>query len=278
MSEAGDDVVRSRANARFKKLLSLGSTRGVRKHGLTMVCGRRLAAEALGHPDPIDVVVLDESEDNETTRRVVAGSLPRLVLAHELFREVDSLGTGPPLVVVRVEEPGPWQPSPDRPETTLLLPLGDPENLGAALRSAAAFGVDRVVLLAEAAHPYHPRAVRASAGACFWLALSRGPALADVLAEPPAEIDIFALDRPGEPISDVATELDGRPFTLVVGEEGRGLPPGGPARRIEIPQSSRVESLNAAAAVAIALWELRGRMGDSGTMADPHNDGERDRP
>src|SRR6185436_9191147 len=103
---------------------------------------------------------------------------------------------------------------------TLFLPLGDPENVGAALRSAAAFAVDRVVLLEEAAHPHHPRAIRAAAGAD--LVLRSGPSLDALLDAPPAGLDLLVLDRSGEPLDRVTPRT---PLGLVVGEEGRGAPP-----------------------------------------------------
>ena len=59
---------------------------------------------------------------------------------------------------------------------TLFVPFQDPENVGAVIRSAAAFGVARVVLLREAAHPFHPRSSRAAGPALFQVPLQVGPA------------------------------------------------------------------------------------------------------
>ncbi len=137
---------------------------------------------------------------------------------------------------------------------TLFLPFGDPENLGAALRSAAAFGVERVVLLAESAHPFHPRSIRASAGAALRLELMNGPSLAALIDEPPPSL--HALDANGSNLADFVPHGD---FGLVVGEEGRGLPTLGTVPAIAIPIDPGVESLNAAVATGIALFSICGR-------------------
>ena len=123
--------------------------------------------------------------------------------------------------MVVVDPLTPWDPARERAGLTLFLPLGDPENLGAALRSAAAFSVERVVLLEEAAHPFHPRAIRAAAGACFDLALRSGPSLEALIEAPPPDLDLLVLDRDGEPLDSVPAAAD---RGLVVGEEGRGVP------------------------------------------------------
>ena len=164
-----------------------------------------------------------------------------LVLPRALFKEIDPFGVEAPLAVVVVEPLAPWDPARECDGLTLFLPLGDPENLGAALRSAAAFSVDRVVLLEEAAHPFHPRAIRASAGACFDLALRSGPSLETLVEAPPPGFDLVVLDRDGEPIDEVPVAAD---RGLLVGEEGRGIPSRSGLRRVTIPIAAPVDSLN----------------------------------
>jgi tRNA G18 (ribose-2'-O)-methylase SpoU len=244
-------------NPRFKLLRALSASRGVRRHRRALVCGRRLVEEVAGrHPDRVESLVHSAASFRLAEEVAPADVGEVLVLPAALFRQIDPFGVDPPLAVVRVDPLPRWDPARDRAPLTLFLPLGDPENVGAALRSAAAFAVELVVLLEEAAHPFHPRAIRAAAGACFDLELRAGPALATLLESPPATLELLVLDRDGESIERLEPQPD---RGLVVGEEGRGAPPRSGLRRISIPIREGVESLNAAVAIGIALWELRGR-------------------
>jgi tRNA G18 (ribose-2'-O)-methylase SpoU len=141
-----------------------------------------------------------------------------------------------------------------------LLPKGavpfiafqDPANVGAVIRSAAAFGVRTIVLLREAANPYHPKSIRAAGTAVFLVEFMEGPSIRDIES---AKIPIVALSLGG---TDIAHFQFPERFGLLPGMEGPGLP--GELLRVEklrIPIAPDVESLNAAAAVTIALYEWR---------------------
>ena len=239
----------------MKLLRAIASGRGARRHLRALVCGRRIVDEvSRRHAGRVETLVFP-SGDPALAREPAAAGAPEIVaLPAALFRDLDPFGVEPPLAVVRLDPLRPWDPAHERVGLTLFLPLGDPENVGAALRSAAAFEVDRVVLLEEAAYPFHPRAIRAAAGACFDLELRAGPSMADLVESVPAGLDLLVLDRDGEPLAAVEPAAE---RGLLVGEEGGGAPAGHGLRRVSIPISDRVESLNAAVAVGIALWELR---------------------
>jgi tRNA G18 (ribose-2'-O)-methylase SpoU len=233
------------------------TSRGVRRHHRALVCGRRIVDELVRrHPGRVESLVYPAGDAALERDLEAARAGETLVLPKALFKEIDPFGVEPPLAVVVVDPLAPWDPALERAGLTLFLPLGDPENLGAALRSAAAFSVERVVLLEEAAHPFHPRAIRAAAGACFDLALRSGPSLETLVESPPPGLDLLVLDRDGERLDRVPAAAD---RGLVVGEEGRGVPPRAGLRRVTIPIAASVDSLNGAVAAGIALWELRGR-------------------
>src|SRR6185437_12533683 len=149
---------------------------------------------------------------------------------------------------------------------TLFVPFQDPENVGAVIRSAAAFGAAQVVLLREAAHPFHPRSSRAAGPALFQVPLRFGPSIHDLHAR---EVPLIALATDGPALG--ATALPER-FGLVPGVEGPGLPAHlRQGHRLRIAMEPGVESLNAATATAIALYVWRqGRAAD--VPVDLHDD------
>ena len=105
---------------------------------------------------------------------------------------------------------------------TPVIPFQDPLNVGSAVRSAAGFGVTKIILTSDAANPFHPKSIRASSGAVFEIEFMRGPALNEIfsIAEK-SGIEILALDKNGRNISDV--EFPSK-FILIPGVEGPGLP------------------------------------------------------
>jgi TrmH family RNA methyltransferase len=129
--------------------------------------------------------------------------------------------------------------------------VGDPGNVGTVLRSAHAFGASCVALGPGCADPHSPKAVRASMGAIFSVALARE---SDVGELPGERIALVA--GAGEPLQCPANGAPG-PITLLVGAEREGLPVELVAacdRVARIPIAS--ESLNAAMAATVALYEM----------------------
>jgi TrmH family RNA methyltransferase len=138
----------------------------------------------------------------------------------------------------------------------VLAGLQDPGNVGTLLRSAEAFAASGVLLLPGTASPWNPKALRASAGSAFRVpAVNATEADAlDLLARHniPA---IAAVAREGTPISDAP--LAGS-CALLIGNEGAGLSDSllaAAAHRITIPMPGNVESLNAAIAGSLLLYE-----------------------
>jgi TrmH family RNA methyltransferase len=147
--------------------------------------------------------------------------------------------------------PEPAGPLGDR----VIVPWGiqDPGNLGAILRSAAAFGFNEALLGPLCADPFSPKALRGSMGAAFLMPLRR----CDKLVPDPGHW--YALDGgPGAlPLAEACLEP---PLRLMVGNEGHGWQ-GTDLQgvlRVAIPMT-RVESLNAAVAAGIACFEASRR-------------------
>jgi RNA methyltransferase, TrmH family len=163
----------------------------------------------------------------------------------QALAHVSELGSGTRALGVYRQH---WAERPAGPLCVALWGVGDPGNVGAVLRSALAFGASAVALGPGCADPYGPKAVRASMGAVFAVALAR---IEDPSALPGERIALAA--RAGEPLRGPAPGE----VSLVVGAERDGLPDEVVAacdRRAHIPIAS--ESLNAAMAATVALYEL----------------------
>ncbi len=134
--------------------------------------------------------------------------------------------------------------------------------MGAVIRSAAAFGVSRVILLQEAAHPFLPRAIRAAGSDLLRVPLLEGPSIAELKI---AGAPVVTLAAAGRDLRDCAWPAA---FALIPGIEGPGLPEHlARENPVAIPMAPGVESLNAAVATGIALyaWRFGTRAAAAGT-------------
>jgi 16S rRNA (guanine527-N7)-methyltransferase len=240
--------IQSDKNALFKEMKKLLGSRGIKKSGQALVAGSKPIAEAFkNHPALCDAWI--SSGDREPPPHDAPDQFTWYQLAPRLFEVLDVFGTHAPLLRLRVPPIDSWQPVDGFGHgCSLLVPFQDPENVGAVIRSAAAFGARQVILLAESAHPFHPRSLRASGGTVMSIRLRQGP----FLRELPADLPIIALSAEG---TDIRNTVFPPSFGLLIGLEGPGLPSIWRRNARCIPIKAAVESLNAAAAAAVALYE-----------------------
>jgi TrmH family RNA methyltransferase len=182
-------------------------------------------------------------------RLVAEGSgLPGEEVAPHLLAQVSQLGSGTRALGVYAQR---WAPAPVGPLCLALWGVNDPGNVGTVLRGALAFGAASVALGPGTADPYGHKAVRASMGALFEVPLARVRDPADL---PGRRIALVA--HGGEPLS--APDGD---VTLVVGAEREGLPHEVVAACDAVATIPvHAESLNAAMAATVALYECNRRM------------------
>ncbi len=133
----------------------------------------------------------------------------------------------------------------------------DPGNVGTIWRTADALGADGLLLVNGCADPYHPKTVRASMGACFRLPVweTTGEELLALMDRSQMPLYATALS---ERTVDVRQAELGR-AAVVIGSEGRGVSRQlleGSRAALSIPMRERCESLNAAVAAAVVLWEM----------------------
>lgn len=243
-------VIESEGNTLFKELKKLHGGRGIKKQGRTLVCGGRLTAEVVSAA-PRRCRAWISPGDRTPPPEAAPVEMDWIQLSADLFRSLDVFGIRKPMVLYEFPKPPEWRPEKKPPAgCSLLVPFQDPENVGAVIRTAAAMSVDRIILLAESANPFHPKAVRASAGTVFSAPLMQGPSLTDL----PEDLPVIALASTGSSLAGTSFPPD---FYLLTGMEGPGLPRQWQGNAVSIPMASGVESLNAAVATAIALYEWR---------------------
>ena len=223
-------MIRSRTNRRLQLVRKLLSARKHREEtGLFAVESEDLVeAAAEARIEPVELLVAGENVEPE------------------LLAAVSTLGHAPRVVgTYRSAE----LPSGRRKVTLALWRVGDPGNVGTLLRTADAFGA-AVSLSEGSADPLGPRALRASAGAIFRVPLVPWDELEGVR--------VALVAHGGMPIAEAVNDLE-LPLTLFLGAEREGLPESLVATcnlAIRIPLPGAAESLNVAAAGAIALYEL----------------------
>jgi TrmH family RNA methyltransferase len=237
-------VISSTGNAHYKFLRSLLASTGIRNSQAFLLSGERLVKEFFRErPKVFTGIVLPEHLSNPCP------DLPAVILTQPLFDTIDVFKTKYAILVGTVSSFAEFDPLAPPQHRELLVGFGDPANLGAVLRSAEAFGFDRIVLLQECSHPYHPKALRASSGSSLRLHYSKGPSIRDIANAGP----LFALDLEGQPLQQIAWP---ERFRLLIGLEGLGLPSHLKPQRIQIPMVGQLDSLNAAVAASIAMYDV----------------------
>lgn len=245
--------IASKENPRYKSWLKSLSGKGLKKNGQALIFGRKFIAEILNGASAEKCSGLIARRLSDLDGLEVPPGLPVHLLRPELWPELDIYGSGPPLLILEIPDLPAWSGYLAE-GLTVFLPFQDPANLGTAIRTATALG-SRIVVLKEAASPWHPKSLRASGPSILAADLAAGPSLAELagmnlpglLALSPRGSDLLSARLPGQ-------------CGFVFGIEGPGLPEAWPQeRRYSIAMSSEVESLNAAAALAVALgvWKVK---------------------
>lgn len=222
--------------------------------------GPHLVEEALRAGLRIEALLVADSGERHLTglRKNLPPDLLLLRTTDRLF--ADAAGTETPQGIAALAAPREWALEDllgASPLVVVIAGVQDPGNAGAIVRAAEAFGASGVIACRGTAHPLAPKALRASAGSALRLPL---------LANLPAERALVELRARG--VRQCAASLSGDcapeqaglegPTALWIGSEGAGLPPeieSAADIRVRIPINRSVESLNAAMAATVLLYE-----------------------
>ncbi|MDP5225819.1 MULTISPECIES: RNA methyltransferase [Arthrobacter] len=146
----------------------------------------------------------------------------------------------------------------------VLEDITDHTNLGAMFRSAAGLGIDAVLVTPRCADPLYRRSIRVSMGTVFQVPWARLESWPDGIAElQAAGFTVAAMELTHESLTiDALSASNPEKLALILGTEGAGVTPAALEAAdvaVEIPMRPGVDSLNVAAASAVAFWELRAR-------------------
>ena len=243
--------ITSRKNPLLQQVKKLLSSRKAREEaGVFAADGAKLLAEAVRWYPGLDTVILSDGVHADVPESARLFRVPEDVMASISPMESPQGA----LFLCRLPERKAYVPQPG---CLLLDGIQDPGNLGTILRTADALDIP-VTLLEGCADPYSPKTVRASMGAVF----RTQPVKAD-WAEVKAACGVAGIPVAVTALSQRAKDLrnaDLRSMAVVIGSEGQGV------RReilesadgeLIIPMNKRCESLNAAVAAAIVMWQMK---------------------
>ena len=254
-------IVQSKQNVRLKELRRALAHPGRDSRALAGLEGPNLLEEALRAGLRVPCVFVAQGAEALLEALRLPAETEVLLLPRELLDSV--LSTETPQPVAALVEPPNWSwvevlsgAEKAAPLIVVLAALQDPGNLGTILRSAEAFGATGVLSLPGTVSAWNPKAVRASAGSVFrmpLLAVSAEDCFARLRA---AKVKIWTTAVQG---AEAAERIDlVGPVAIVIGNEGNGVPEELAAQAdgaVTIRCPGPVESLNAAAAASVLLYE-----------------------
>lgn len=245
------EIIRSRKNAQLRYFRELGRDSALRRQEGRYLCdGEKLLREAVEKGVSISGVLLREGGSQPPLPDV-----PVYTAGEEAFAYASPLENSPGPLFIAERRPIPARERPER--VVVLENVQDPGNVGTVLRTAAALGTDAVILVGQCADPWQPKTVRASMGALF-----RQSLIETDLDGLSALLRSWELPLWGAALSPEAEDIHAvslRRAAVAVGNEGRGLTQALLARctgKLIIPMTPGSESLNAAVAASILMWEM----------------------
>ncbi len=246
-----EERITSRKNPLLQQVKKLLSSRKAREEaGLFAADGTKLLQEAVRFCPGLHTVILSDGVDAEVPASVRTIRVPGDVMA-SISPMASPQGA---LFLCSLPQQQKWEPTPGM---LLLDGIQDPGNLGTMLRTADALDVP-VVLLEGCADPYSHKVVRASMGAVFRTQVVRATwqEVQSACAKAGIPVAVTAL-------SDRAQDIrlaDVKKMAVVIGSEGQGVRKEileNAGAELIIPMNAHCESLNAAVAAAIVMWQMK---------------------
>ncbi|TFC86183.1 RNA methyltransferase [Cryobacterium sp. TMT3-29-2] len=243
--------------------VALKKARGT-EHGLYIAESALVLERALraGHR-PRSVLALGNTA--EEARALVGEDVPVFVGPGKLLAELTGyvLHRGVIASMHRPELPAPEAVLTGARRIVILENVSDPTNVGAIFRSAGAIGADAILVTPRCSDPFYRRAIRVSMGTVLqvpWTRVGDWPSTRALLSRHGFHLAALALTTDAVSLRDFPGHAHER-LALLLGAEGEGLTPDALAASdtvVQIPMKHGIDSLNVAAASAVAMWALSG--------------------
>ena len=247
--------ITSLKNAKVTTWKSLKDRKGRKETGCFLVEGRKMVEEALASAFSIDAILVDADRAAEFSlpRHIPVFTMP----SHVLAAVCDTKTPQGIAAVVRMAD---VQLTGSR--LVAMDGVQDPGNVGTIIRTADAAGFDGVILSTQCADVFSPKVLRATMGSIFRMGIRVTDDLPGVLAQMVKEgASVLSSQLDGEPFYQ-RSPLNER-FVLVIGSEGNGVTDEVKAvatHKVKLPMRGGAESLNAAVAAGIMMYELTREM------------------
>lgn len=270
IADLGDPRLADYAHATDVALKNARRAESGREHGLYLAESLLVLERALraGHV-PRSVLALGSSEEEAVTVLAAAGhpEVPVFVGPGDLLAELTGYLLHRGLVASMnrppLSEPADLLATTKARRVVVIENVVDPTNVGAIFRSAGAIGADAVLVTPRCSDPFYRRAIRVSMGTVLqvpWTRVGEWSELAPQLARAGFHIAALALTPDAVSLRDFEHRVPEK-LALVLGAEGEGLTPEAIAAAdtvLQIPMLHGIDSLNVAAASAVAMWAVSG--------------------
>lgn len=254
------NIITSRENPLIKLVAALQVSSEKRKrNGLFVLEGLRICKDACDNGIKFDKLIVSDA----AAEKYAADTEKFSLISDECYKIPDSLfkkisDTKTPQGIIAVAKmPVTGSCGIDKNGKYIALEnVSDPSNLGAISRTAEALGVNGIILSSDGCDPYSPKALRASMGTLLRVPVFVTESFAETLKSTGLKRYACVVDKTAESIKD---QSFGNGSVVMIGNEANGLTDSAKQSAdvlVTIPMTGRAESLNAAAAAAIAMWEM----------------------
>ncbi len=251
--------ITSKDNSLIKLVSSLQASAKHRKtEGLFVLEGLRICSDAYENNIKFDKLIVTKyalEKHSNIIENFSKISKSCYILREDLFKKISDTNN-PQGVIAVAKTPELLSEITIGGRYIALENLADPSNLGAIARTAEALGVDGIIMTADTCDPYSPKSLRSSMGTLLRLPLFITDDIANFVANNNLTAYACVVDKDADSIAEISFAGGG---VLLIGNEANGLTDAAKSvakKCVTIKMSGKAESLNAAAAAAIAMWEM----------------------